>query len=141
MWEWLNGKESAMGSQTVRHDKQLSMQCRGGWEVPPTFRRQWCGKESESESRSVISNSLQPHGLYSSWNSPGQDTGVGSLSLLQGIFPTQESNPGLPHCRRILQVSYLILLRYQTSPFWFPKYFSKLWCLGQLEPHRYEFEF
>ena len=36
------------------------------------------------------------------WNSPGQNTGVGSLSLLQGIFETQESNPGLPHCRRIL---------------------------------------
>ena len=33
---------------------------------------------------------------------PGQNTGVGSLSLLQGIFPTQGSNPGLPHCRRIL---------------------------------------
>ena len=38
----------------------------------------------------------------SPWNSPGQNTGVGSLSLLQGIFPTQGSNPGLPHCRRIL---------------------------------------
>ena len=36
------------------------------------------------------------------WNSPGQNTRVGSLSLLQGIFPTQESNPGLPHCRQIL---------------------------------------
>ena len=36
------------------------------------------------------------------WNSPGKNTGVGSLSLLQGIFPTQESNPGLLHCRRIL---------------------------------------
>ena len=36
------------------------------------------------------------------WNSPGQKTRVGSLSLLQGIFPTQESNPGLPHCRWIL---------------------------------------
>ena len=36
------------------------------------------------------------------WNSPGQNTGVGSLSLLQGIFPTQGLNPGLPHCRRIL---------------------------------------
>ena len=43
-----------------------------------------------------------PMGLYSLWDSPGQNTGVGSLSLLQGIFPTQESNPGLPHCRRIL---------------------------------------
>ena len=36
------------------------------------------------------------------WNFPGQNTGVGSLFLLQGIFPTQGSNPGLPHCRWIL---------------------------------------
>ena len=43
-----------------------------------------------------------PHGLYSPWNSPGQNTGVDSLSLLQGIFPTQGSNPDLPHCRQIL---------------------------------------
>ena len=42
-----------------------------------------------SESRSVVSNSLRPHGLYSPWNSPGQNTGLGSCSLLQGIFPTQ----------------------------------------------------
>ena len=58
--------------------------------------------ESESESHSVVSDSLRLHGLYSSWNSPGQNTGVGSLSLLQGLFPTQGSNPGLPHCRWIL---------------------------------------
>ena len=58
--------------------------------------------ESESESYSVVSDSLQPHGLYSPRNSPGQNTGVGSLSLLQGIFPTQGSNPGLLHCRQIL---------------------------------------
>ena len=54
------------------------------------------------ESCSVMFDSLWPHGLYSPWNSPGQNTGVGSLSLLQGIFPTQGSNPDLPHCRRIL---------------------------------------
>ena len=42
------------------------------------------------------------HGLYSPWNYPGQNTGVGSHSLLQWIFPTQGLNPGLPHCRRIL---------------------------------------
>ena len=54
-----------------------------------------------------MSDSLQPHGLYSPWNSPGQNTGVGSLSLLQGIFPTQGLNAGLPHCKWILyQVSY-----------------------------------
>ena len=40
--------------------------------------------------------------LYSPWNSLGQSTGEGILSLLQGIFPTRGSNPGLLHCRRIL---------------------------------------
>ena len=45
---------------------------------------------------------LRLHGLYWPWNSPGQNSGVGSLSLLQGIFPTRGSNPGLPHCRHIL---------------------------------------
>ena len=49
-----------------------------------------------------LGDSLRPHRLYSPWNSPGQNTGVGNLSLLQGIFPTQGSNLGLPHCRRIL---------------------------------------
>ena len=47
----------------------------------------------------VTSDSLQ---LYSPRNSPGQNSGVGSRSLLQGIFPTQGLNPGLPHCRQIL---------------------------------------
>ena len=55
-----------------------------------------------SESCSVMSNSLQVHGLYNPWNSPGLNTGVGSLSVLQGIFPTQGLNPGLLHCRSIL---------------------------------------
>ena len=57
------------------------------------------------ESCLVILNFLQPHGLYGPWNSPGQNTRVG-LSLLQGIFPTQGSNPSLPHYRWI---------RYQLS--------------------------
>ena len=64
--------------------------------------RQLLREKSESESCSVMSVSLQPHGLYSPWNSPGQNTGVGSLSLLQEIFPIQEWNPGLSHCRWIL---------------------------------------
>ena len=42
------------------------------------------------------------HGLYRPWSSPGQNTGVGSLPLLQGIFPTQGMNPGLHHCMKIL---------------------------------------
>ena len=62
------------------------------------------------QSRSVVSNTLRPHGLYGPWNSPGQNTGVGSLSLLQGIFPTQGSHPGLLPCRRILyQLSHLLM--------------------------------
>ena len=99
-----------------------------------------------------VSNSLRPHGLYSPWNSPGQNTRVGSFSLLQGnlpnpgikprsptsqvgslpaepqekpkntgvsslsllqwIFPTQELNRSLLHCRRTLYQ-----LSYQGSPF------------------------
>ena len=64
-----------------------------------------------SENHSVVSDSLRPHGLYSPWNSPGQNTGVGSHSVLQGIFPTQGSNPGLPHCMQILYQ-----LSHQGSP-------------------------
>ena len=52
-----------------------------------------------------------PWTVFIPWNSPGQNTGVSSLSLLQGIFPTQGSNPGLPYCRRILYQ-----LSYQGSP-------------------------
>ena len=61
-------------------------------------------KNSKAESCSVVSDSLLPHGLYSPYNSPGQNTGVDSLSLLQGIFPTQGSNPCL-----------LCLLHWQAS--------------------------
>jgi len=64
-------------------------------------------------SPSVVPNSLWPHGLEPTWilcpwDSPGKNTGVGYHSLLQGISPTQRSNPGLPHCRQILYcLSYL----------------------------------
>ena len=67
--------------------------------------------KSESESHSVLSDSFLPHGLYSSWKSLGQNTRVGSLSLLQGIFPTQGSIPSFPCCRQILYQ-----LSYQGSP-------------------------
>ena len=77
--------------------------------IPPLWQKvkvKWSG------SHSVVSDCLQPHGLYSPWNSLGQNTGVGSLSLLQGIFPTQGSNPGLLHCRQIL----LYQLSHKGSP-------------------------
>ena len=57
---------------------------------------------SESESHSVVSNSLRPLALYSPWNSPGQNARVGNLSLLQQIFPTHGSNSSFPYCRRML---------------------------------------
>ena len=64
---------------------------------------------------------LPPHRLYSPWNSPGKNTGVGSLSFLQGIFPTQGPNPGLPHYRQIpYQLSHegsLRILEWVDYPF------------------------
>ena len=62
---------------------------------------------------SVVSDSLQPHGLQPTrllhpWDSPGKNTGVGCHFLLQGIFLTQGSNPGLPHCRQMFYwLSYM----------------------------------
>ena len=59
-------------------------------------------------SRSVMSDSLPPHELYSllgssvHGDSPGKNTEMGCHALLQGIFPTQGLNPGLPQCRQIL---------------------------------------
>ena len=66
---------------------------------------------SVGESHSDMSDSLRPHRLYSPWNPPGQNTGVGNHSLLQGAFPTQRSNRGLLHCRWILYS-----LSHQGSP-------------------------
>ena len=62
---------------------------------------------SERKSCSVMSDSLQPHGLQPTrllcpWDFPGKNTGVGCHFLFQGIFPTQGSNPGLPCCRQTL---------------------------------------
>ena len=65
-----------------------------------------------------MSNSLQPHRLqptrlFRPWNFPGKNTGLGCHFLLQGIFLTQELNPGLPHCRQML---------YRLSHLGSPKY-------------------
>ena len=80
---------------------------------------------SESVNCLVVSDYLQPHGLQLArplcpWNSPGKNTGVCCHSFLQGIFPTQGSNSGLPHCGQILYhlshqgspTSLLLLLPY-----------------------------
>ena len=88
-----------------------------------------CMKWNKSESRSVVFNSSRAHGLCGPWNSPGQNTGVGSLSLLQGIFPTQRSNPGIPHCRQIFYQ-----LRHKGSPYMSVQ-FSRSVVSNSLRPH------
>ena len=72
-----------------------------------------------------MSDSLQPHGLYSPWNSPGQNTGVGRSSLIQGIFQTQGSNLGLPRCREILYQ-----LSHEGSPMVKKHCVIQLWIYG-----------
>ena len=64
-------------------------------------------RKNETEILVTQSDSLQFHGLgltkcLCPWDSPGKNTGVGCHFLLQGIVPTQGSNPGLLHCRQTL---------------------------------------
>ena len=103
------GKAVAPGSSLCKRTEACG-EC-GGFGKPHRVQRQRGESERgghegtgkwKSKSRSVMSDSLRPHALYSPWNFPGQNTGVDSLSLLQGIFPTQGSNPDLLYCRRIL---------------------------------------
>ena len=68
---------------------------------------------------SVVSNSLQPHGLWPTkllcpWDSPGKNTGVGCYALLQGIFPTQGIEPESPVVPALQADSSL--LSHQGSP-------------------------
>ena len=88
-WKW------KVKVKSLNRVRLLATPWAAAYQTPPSmgFSRQedWSGVPLPS-----------PHGLYSSWNSAGQHTGVGSFSLLQGIFPTQGSNPGFPHCRWIL---------------------------------------
>ena len=99
---------STVGQGPTDPPRQGASSRKGSWLGPPlqsthlSETNPLTGVESKSESCSVVSDSLRPYGLYSPWNSLGQNTGVGSLSLLQGIFLTQGSNTGLPHCRHIL---------------------------------------
>ena len=66
---------------------------------PTLYSMEWM-----SESCLMMSSSLWPHGLYSPWNSSDQNTGVGSLSLLQGYL----LNPGIEPRSSTLQVDSLL---------------------------------
>ena len=102
-WSWLTfpspGDFPTQGSNTgCPHS---------GGSLAGGFFTDWAAREAFSVSPSVMSESLQPHGLkhtrlLSPWNSPGKSTGVGCHFLLQGISLTQGSNPGLPHSRQTL---------------------------------------
>ena len=98
---------------------QLGMEICSPWSLPTPLlliqrsrrgRQQSAIKMPNSSSRvnrSAVSDSLSPHGMQTArllcpWDFPGKHTGVGCHFLLQGAFPTQGSNRGLLHCRRIL---------------------------------------
>ena len=80
---------------------------------------------------SVVSNSMRPYGLYSQWNSPGQKTRVGSLSILQGIFPTQvgiksrspalqaDSLPAKPQGKSCVNVKIIVKEETYNGKTWF----------------------
>ena len=99
-------------------------------------------------SRSVVSNSLWPHGLYLTrllcpWDYPSKNTGVGCHSFLQGIFPTQGSNSGLLHCRQILyhlshqgsSCVFILLDKMRHTNIFFKVYLSKTqFKLGRVKP-------
>ena len=98
--------------------ESLSRMCRGigklPTSLPPPLNKE--RKKERKWSRSVVSDSLWPHGLQPTrllrpWDFPGKSTGVGCHFLLQGIFLTQGSNPGLPHCKQTLD-----RLSHQGSP-------------------------
>ena len=65
-----------------------------------------------------------PPGSFVHWDHPSKNTGVGCHALLQGIFPTQGSNPGIPHCRRVLELPY-------KSPGTLLCFICINWCLLQ----------
>ena len=111
---WLYGCEFVQAPGVG--DEQGSLACCSPWghkesDVPEQLN--WTGQQKltqHCESKVKVSNSLWPHGL---------NTRVGSRSFLQGIFPTQGSNPGLPHCRQIL---------YQLSHKWSPRILEWVVC-------------
>ena len=101
-WGWGGNGTSLSISFTLNHSNVSFFKTKKS----TTARVWWLPKVEynfiRGESCSVMSDSLCPCGLYSPWNSPGQNTGVDCCSLLQGIFPIQELNAGLPYCKRIL---------------------------------------
>ena len=111
VWDWLIRAQKLWWPQTAKAQDSWRTQ---GLHVAPQHNPTTKGK---SESHSVVYNSLWLHGLYSPWNSLGQSTRVGSLSLLQGIFPTQGLNPGRWILYQLSQQGSPRILEWVAYPF------------------------
>ena len=98
------GKETRLkGNSTTEPLNQIRLELRS----PLSFSSMWTHKWTWKWSCSLVSNSMwrhewQPTRLCRPWDFPGKNTGVSCHFLLQGMFPTQGSNPGLLHCRQML---------------------------------------
>ena len=93
------GHKESDTSYRLNNSKETTMR--------PFKQAKWFSESVESVSPSVTYDSFQPQGLQPArllcpWDSPGNNTGVGCHALLQGIFPTQRSNPNILDCRQIL---------------------------------------
>ena len=139
-WVWLLDWEDPLEKGKVTHFSILA------WRIPGTIYSPWGCKESDTTEQlaHTVTNIikwkwklLSRVQLFATprtvWNSLGQNTEGGSLSLLQGILPTQGSNPDLPHCRQILhQLSHkgspnIIELNFKNFP--------QNWVVGDLHYH------
>ena len=110
MCAWLLSRVRLCDPWTVAHQASLSM----GFSRPEYWSGLPCLPPGDLPNPGIETRSpaLRVDSLLSVPPGKPKNTGVGSLSLLQGLFPTQESNPGLPHCRQILyQLSYQYLPR------------------------------
>ena len=96
------GQNTRVGNLSLLQGIFLTQGLNPGSCLAGRFFTNWARREAQTQNRKVTSDSLWPHGLYGPWNSPGQNTELGNLLLLQGIFPTQGSNPGHSRCRQIL---------------------------------------
>ena len=98
--KYLHMQTHAQAHTHTTHTEPLWSEC-----LCPLKINMWKFQPPKERSRSVVSDSLRPHGLQltrllRSWDFPDKNTGVGCHFLLQGVFPIQGSNPGLPHCRQ-----------------------------------------
>ena len=106
-WSWV---QQDCGNSITNLPLLSSLKCTLSWTGAPLCTPVLC---LVARSCLILSDPMDcsPPGSSVHGDSPGKNTGVGCPALLQGIFPTQGSNPGLPYCRRILSC-----LNYEGRP-------------------------